>query len=323
MHWQVARLAVMVAAIGVCSFVLADEPAKDSAPDKKKEPIRGPAKGKACEGTFKLGGKTYKFEHVLAYESRIFDETMISVVVSDKAMSADKLKAAIKEGKGKDDSFSLFQPHVKVSFQPNGKIAFCNAWADNRSLSYSGGDNLKGEYEIKDGKIRGNMSLDLPDSDKPDQPRSFDVLFDTTLIVVPLPKAEPKKKAPKKKTDDDDDEGDDADGDKPKPAKVGDTINVHKLPIPKDATDVEFKELVEQITFNCPGDVKSVSAAFSKKLAEQGWKTPDSDLVTPKSAILKRERGEANLTIFVKPADKGSKVTIMSEGLAWDEPESK
>lgn len=45
----------------------------------------------------------------------------------------------------------------------------------------------------------------------------------------------------------------------------------------------------------------------------------DDDLVNSKSAILKRTRGDASLTIFVKPAGKGSAVTIMTEGLDWGE----
>ena len=37
------------------------------------------------------------------------------------------------------------------------------------------------------------------------------------------------------------------------------------------------------------------------------------------SAILKRKLDGASLTIFVKPAADGSQVTIMSEGLSWDQ----
>jgi hypothetical protein len=43
------------------------------------------------------------------------------------------------------------------------------------------------------------------------------------------------------------------------------------------------------------------------------------DMVNPKSSILKRRRGEAALTIFVKPENGGSEVKMMTEGLAWDE----
>jgi hypothetical protein len=93
---------------------------------------------------------------------------------------------------------------------------------------------------------------------------------------------------------------------------------VKDLALPKDASDVVYKQLVEQMTFRSPTAVQALAGDFSKKLAGQGRKSDGADLITPKSAILKRNRGEASLTIFVKPADKGSQVTIMTEGLDWE-----
>ena len=37
----------------------------------------------------------------------------------------------------------------------------------------------------------------------------------------------------------------------------------------------------------------------------------------PKTAILTRVKGAANLTIFVHHDDRGSKVTVMTKGLSW------
>ena len=102
------------------------------------------------------------------------------------------------------------------------------------------------------------------------------------------------------------------------PVKGAATLNVKDLLLPKDATAVVYKKIVEQLNFKSPMAVQALAGDFSKKLASQGWKSDDGDLVTPQSAILKRSRGEASLTIFVKPADKGSQVTIMTEGLDWE-----
>jgi len=41
-------------------------------------------------------------------------------------------------------------------------------------------------------------------------------------------------------------------------------------------------------------------------------------MVQPQSSILKRKRGNATLTIFVKPENGGSEVKMFSEGLSWD-----
>ena len=41
------------------------------------------------------------------------------------------------------------------------------------------------------------------------------------------------------------------------------------------------------------------------------------DLVTPASSILKRKRGQATLTIFVKPENGGKSEVMLTEGLSW------
>jgi hypothetical protein len=58
---------------------------------------------------------------------------------------------------------------------------------------------------------------------------------------------------------------------------------------------------------------------LAANLKAQGWTKDGSDLVTPASSILKRKRGDAELTIFVKPENGGSNVKIITEGLSWDE----
>jgi hypothetical protein len=65
--------------------------------------------------------------------------------------------------------------------------------------------------------------------------------------------------------------------------------------------------------------VKSACAELTTNLKAQGWTKQGSDLITPASAILKRKRGDAELIIFVKPESGGSKLQVMTEGLAWDE----
>jgi hypothetical protein len=65
--------------------------------------------------------------------------------------------------------------------------------------------------------------------------------------------------------------------------------------------------------------VKSTCTELSANIKAQGWTKQGSDLITPGSSILKRKRGDAELTIFVKPESGGSEVKMMTEGLAWDE----
>jgi hypothetical protein len=58
---------------------------------------------------------------------------------------------------------------------------------------------------------------------------------------------------------------------------------------------------------------------LAANLKTQGWTKEDSDLITAASSILRRKRGDAELTIFVKPDSGGSHVQIITEGLSWDE----
>ena len=102
----------------------------------------------------------------------------------------------------------------------------------------------------------------------------------------------------------------------PKPA-VGAPIAARKLPLPKDATDVEFKEIVNQIQFSCARPVDAVAKEFSANLKQQGWKDGAGSLMGKKNAILKREKGDAKLTIMVQPAADGSAVKIFTDGLDW------
>ena len=87
----------------------------------------------------------------------------------------------------------------------------------------------------------------------------------------------------------------------------------------KDATDVEYNAVVEHVLFKSKANTKAVCAELTANLKAQGWTKEGSDLITPASSILKRKRGAAALTIFVKPDGAGSQVQIFTEGLSWDE----
>ena len=87
----------------------------------------------------------------------------------------------------------------------------------------------------------------------------------------------------------------------------------------KDATDVEYNAVVEHVLFKSKANTKAVCAELTANLNAQGWTKDGSDLITPASSILKRKRGGASLTIFVKPDGGGSEVKIFTEGLSWEE----
>ena len=106
---------------------------------------------------------------------------------------------------------------------------------------------------------------------------------------------------------------------KPAAKLAKDQLNAKDLALTKDASDIDYKALVEQLGFQSKANVKSVCGELSANLKAQRWTKESSDLITPASAILKRKRGDAELTIFVKPNCAGSEVKMITEGLAWDE----
>ena len=105
---------------------------------------------------------------------------------------------------------------------------------------------------------------------------------------------------------------------KPRPSRRRTELNVKDLALTKDATDVEYKELVEHVVFKSKSNVKSVCTELAANLKAQGWTRDGSDLITAASSILKRKRGDASLTIFVKPENGGSEVKMFTDGLSWD-----
>ncbi len=90
------------------------------------------------------------------------------------------------------------------------------------------------------------------------------------------------------------------------------------LPLPQGATNVEYQKLTGQIRCQCPSDVVTTANYLAQQFNAQGW-TAGKDLIRPKSAIMKRTKGDATLSIFVRPGDGTTNVQIISKGLSWAE----
>ena len=300
-----AILLTTVVLAGTASIAGADEPAKAVV-------IPG---GKPCHGTLQIRGTTYKLDQAVAYSSIVLDENSINVLLSSAAIPVDKLKAALNDGN--DDKFIFFQPNVKVTFSKEGKVRFFNAYGDGGSVSASGPD-LKGQLIVKDGRVNGSCTY-TPE-DKKD---GFNAQFDLALIPIPqayYAKVEAEKAALAAKR---------AQAEKDRLAKeeqdaarkAAAELNGPKarsLPLPKEATDVVYEKLTGQIRCKCTSDVVTTANFLAQQLSAQGW-TAGKDLIRPKSAIMKRTKGNATLSIFVRPAEGATTVQIISKGLSWGE----
>jgi len=267
-------------------------------------------------GVFKGNGKDAKLANVSAHWREPFgDKPSIVLVFTEKDHSKDK-KPDFNAGFGK------FGSALIVSLHEDGDIFGCEvAHSALQHKNFSSiGKIQTNNFEYADGKVQGELTTDGA-ADVFGESWEANVKFVAPLGEIPKefqPAAskEPEEKSTETATTT---ELTTQPSEKSASKPVKDQLNAKDLALTKDASDVEFKALVEQLGFKSKANVKSACAELSANLKAQGWTKQDSDLITPASAILKRKRGDAELTIFVKPEGGGSEVKMMTEGLAWDE----
>ena len=289
--------------------------AGESLPPSKKP---GPAANvkPSVTGVFKGNGKDAKVAYVSAHWREPFsDKPSIVLVFTEKDHSKDK-KPDFNAGFGK------FGSALVVSLHEDGDIFGCEvAHSALKHQNFSSIGKIQTDnFEYADGKVQGELTTDGP-ADVFGESWEVNVKF-----VAPLGKI-PKEFQPAASKESEENATDKPAtteaatelSEKSAPEPAEDELNVKDLALTKDASDIEYKELVEHVLFKSKANVKSVCAELSANLKVQGWTKNGSDLVTAASSILKRKRGDAELTIFVKPADEGSQVQIFTDGLSWDE----
>ena len=302
------------------ALVKASESLPDSTPRKT-----GPAANipPAVTGVFKGNGKEAKLAFLSArWQEPFSGKTGISLVFTEKDHSKDKKP-------GTAAMFGRFGNALIISIHEDGGIYGCqvvHSALKNQGFS-SVGNIESSEFTYADGKVEGEISTNGQVETFGDTwevkikfvaplgeiPKEFDVAKE------PAPKKEKEKATKDSDDDDDDDDSPFAKSDEKsavKPKTGG--LKAKELALTKDASDVEYKSIVQQLVFKSKSDVKKVCAELAANLKAQGWTSDGPDMVNPQSSILKRKRGGAGLTIFVKPEGSGSEVKMMTEGLDWE-----
>ena len=268
-------------------------------------------------GMFKGNGKEANIAYVSARWGEPFSgKSSIVLVFSEKDHSQNKKPDF-------DAAFGKFGSALVISLHEDGNIFGCQVvhTAHKKQGFSSVGQIRTDNFKFENGKVEGGLVTD-------GQLEFFGDTWEVNLkFVVPLEEIPkefqvPDSKKPEEKTTNKKQTTDDtADEDSEKPASppAKDQLNAKALALTKDATDVEYKGAVEHVHFKSKANPKAVCAELTANLKAQGWTNDGSDLITPASSILKRKRGGAALTIFVKPEAGGSQVQIFTEGLGWDE----
>ena len=267
-------------------------------------------------GVFKGNGKEGKLAFASAQWQEPFSgKTGIALVFTEKDHSKEKKPSNAA-------MFGRFGNALIISIFEDGGIYGCqvvHSALKNQGFSSVGSIEAP-EFTYADGKVEGVITTN-------GQVETFGDKWEVNIkFVAPLgevPKEfqvakEPAKKKEKADSDDDEDAGPGATKDKPGAKPAGDALKARDLALPKDATEVEYKSVVEQLVFRSKSDVKKVCAELSAGLKAQGWTNDGSDMIQPQSSILKRKRGDAKLTIFVKAESGGTEVKMMTEGLSWE-----
>ena len=270
-------------------------------------------------GVFKGNGQDVKLAFVSARWGEPFDgKPGIVLVFTEKDHSKDK----------KPDfnaSFGKFGSALIISLHEDGGIYGCQVvHSAHKKQGFSSVGNIEtSDFSFADGKVEGEVTTN-------GQVDTFGETWEVKLkFVAPLgeipkefqvPESKKEEKPTSKPSDNpstkdsDDDDDDDAVATQPKSGG----LKVKELALTKDATEVEYKKAVEHVLFKSKSDVKSVCAELAANLKAQGWANDGPDMIQPQSSILKRKRGGATLTIFVKPANGGSEVQMFTEGLSWE-----
>lgn len=295
-------ISVALIALSGVRFAGAQTPAKLDPPVKP-----------TVSGKFTGNGKNAAIKFVLVEEHEAFSgKEAITLIFTEKDPAAAKKPSF-------DAMFGKLGSALILNVHHDGGIFGCQVVhsAHSKQGFSSIGQIKMLEFKIAGGNVSGHVSTGA-ELDTFGEKWEVDLTFAAPLpaklrnaSAAPAPGAKPAAEKPS------------ASGpgeppkQQPKPAASGPLIAARKLPLPKDATEVEFKTAVEQIQFSSARPVEAVAKEFSTNLKQQGWKDGGGSLMGKQNAILKREQGDAKLTIMVQPAPAGSVVKIFTEGLDW------
>ncbi len=165
---------------------LADTPGH--APDDEPKPaprtraVRiAAADQKQTAATLWAGGKVFKLNYGVAYQTQQGDEIATEVLLSVKPIAGDKLAALLNNGQDGGDAAG-FDPHIKLRYDASGKLGYLFLYADGLSVNKSNSSEsvVKAEVAVADGRARGKAVMEKPDKLFDNEYR-FDVAFDAKL----------------------------------------------------------------------------------------------------------------------------------------------
>lgn len=95
------------------------------------------------------------------------------------------------------------------------------------------------------------------------------------------------------------------------------------LPLPQDATELEYDDFFESIEFKSPSSVKALTEYLTKELSERKWTEGAREFDLETFVRLKFTNSKSSLDIDIRAGDAGSEVAIRTKGMQWDGMEAE
>jgi hypothetical protein len=90
------------------------------------------------------------------------------------------------------------------------------------------------------------------------------------------------------------------------------------LPLPKDATDIEYDDFFESIEMKSPSDVKTLADTLSQELVARKWTKAATEHNFDTFVRMKFTHGKSSLDLDIRKEDNGSEVEFRTKGMQWD-----
>ncbi len=90
------------------------------------------------------------------------------------------------------------------------------------------------------------------------------------------------------------------------------------LPLPKDATEIEYDDFFESIEMKSASDVRTLAETLSQELVERNWTKVATEHDLETFVQMKFTHGSSSLEISIRAEDNGSEVAIRTKGMQWD-----
>ncbi|WP_145389074.1 hypothetical protein [Stieleria neptunia] len=91
-----------------------------------------------------------------------------------------------------------------------------------------------------------------------------------------------------------------------------------ELPIPDDATELEYSDFFETVEFRTPSDLKTVQKYLVEELEKRNWQKDKTTMDFAHYVSMDFSQKKSSLTVNLRAQEEGCEVEFRTEGMQWD-----